>query len=124
MSTADALLAQLQAQRLHWVDVAAGVRMRLDTPSQFRAVRIAMGLRSRDGDAVVAELVPLLREWEGITGAYVLGPAVGSSDAVPVDGRLLSILCADRPEWVVKLGTAALDQAAAARAQIETASGN
>ena len=124
MSAVDALVAQLQAQRLQWVDVAPGVRMRIDTPSQFRAARIAMGLRARDGDAVVAELVPLMREWEGITGAFLLGPAVGSADPVPFDARLLAMLCADRPEWVGKLGAAALDQAAAARAQIETASGN
>lgn len=124
MSAVDALVAQLQAQRLQWVDVAPGVRMRIDTPSQFRAARIAMGLRARDGDAVVSELAPLLREWEGITGAYLLGPAVGSSDPVPVDARLLAVLCADRPEWVAKLGSAALDQAVEARAQIEAASGN
>lgn len=127
-SAADALLAQLRAQRLRWVDLAEsgspGVRMQLDTPSQFKAARIARALRAGDGDAAVTEVAPLVQGWQGITAALLLGPAVGSADPVPVHAGLLATLCADRPEWVNALCMAAIEQASEARSRIETASGN
>lgn len=128
MSSADALLAQLVAQRLRWVllDEAGspGVRMQVDTPSQFKARRIVLALRSGDGDAAAAELAPLITAWDGITGAMVLGAAVGSADPVPVHAGLFTRLAGDRPEWVTALAMAAVDLAANARTQAEAASGN
>lgn len=124
---ADAILAQLLAQRLRWVDLdAAGhpVRMQIDTPSQFKAGRIARALRSGDGDAAIAELAPLVHAWEGVTGALLLGAAVGSADPVPVHAGVLARLAGDRPEWVGALASAALDLAEAARVAAEGASGN
>lgn len=125
-TSADALLAQLQAQRLRWVvlDAAQGIRMRIDTPSQYRAVRIARAMRQGDGDAAAAELAPLLREWEGITGALLLGAAVGSGDAVPAHAGVFTVLMGDRPEWVSTLAVEAIQAAEAARAGIDAASGN
>lgn len=128
MSSADALLAQLRAQRLRWVDMAEagspGVRVQMDTPSQFKAARIARALLSGDGDAAIAEVAPLVQAWEGVTGAMLLGAAVGSADPVPVHAGVLAVLCADRPEWVNALCMAAIEQATEARAKIEAASGN
>lgn len=134
MSSADALLAQLVAQRLRWVPLdeagaaaAAGapaIRMQIDTPSQFKARRIVQALRAGDGDAAVAELAPLITAWDGITGALVLGAAVGSADPVPVHAGLFARLAGDRPEWVTALAVAAVDLAAEARTRTEAASGN
>lgn len=128
MSSADALLAQLRAQRLRWVDMAEagspGVKVQIDTPSQYRAARLARALRSGDGDAAVAELAPLVQAWEGITGAMLLGAAVGSADPVPYHAGLLSVLAGDRPEWVGVLSMAAIELATDARTKAEAATGN
>ena len=128
MSPADALLAQLRAQRLRWVDMAAagspGVRVQMDTPSQFKASRIARALRSGDGDGAISEVASLVQAWEGVTGAMLLGAAVGSADPVPAHAGVLAVICADRPEWVNALCMAAIEQATEARAKIEAASGN
>jgi hypothetical protein len=124
---ADAILAQLRSQRLRWVDLQAGaqpVRMQIDTPSQFKAGRIARALRSGDGDAAIAELGPLVQAWEGVTGALLLGAAVGSADPVPVHPGLFAVLVGDRPDWLSDLGMAALEQATAVARQAEADSGN
>lgn len=125
LAAADALLAQLQAQRLRWVALPdSAVRLQVDTPSAFRAARVVAGLKAGDGDAVIAELVPLVRAWEGITGAMVLGPAVGSADSVPLHAGLLAVLLGDRPGWVSHLAHEVIAAAAQVREQLAAASGN
>lgn len=125
---ADAILAQLASQRLRWVPLddagSPGAAVQLDTPSAFAAARLAAALRAQDGDAAVAELAKLGRDWRGITGVTVLGAAVGSSDAVPWHPRVFALLAGDRPAWVSLLAGAAVDAALDAAKAAEAATGN
>lgn len=124
MIGADALLAQLQSQRRKWVDIEDGVKIQIDTPTIYRAMKIGAAIKAGDGERVISEVSPLVTAWEGVTGVTLLGAAVGSSDPVPADPRLFAVIAGDRPEWVNALAVAALDAASTARAAIEASTKN
>ena len=122
--SADSLVAQLRAQRLHWCDLADGIAVQLDTPSQFAAMALMQNLRSGDGDASIGAVCALARDWRGITQAFLLGDGVGSTDPAPFDPRLLQAVLQDRPEWLSELAMAALEQAKKARDRVQGIAGN
>lgn len=127
MSSADALIAQLRAQRLGWVSLPAmpvAVRVQLDTPSLHRAGRLGRALQVGDVDLAGELVAPLLRAWEGVTSNLLLGAGLGTDEPAPASAELLLMVLADRPEWTSALASHAIQTAIAARARVEAASGN
>lgn len=82
----SALIAQMRAQRERWVDVGEG---RSVCVLALRETEIGMMREGRIIDIVVEQAV----NWRGFTGATLLGPGVGHSDAVVFDRDLFD-------EWV------------------------
>ena len=129
MSTADSLAAQLEAARLRWVSLAeegaaTSPEVQIETPSQFRAWRLLDALKASDGDAITDLLVPMARDWRGISQADLQGPAVGSSDAAPFSLRLFKLALSDRPTWVTRLAMEAVKAAKEAADRLKAATGN
>jgi hypothetical protein len=127
MSGAEAILAQLRAQRLYWVDMPAQdvpVRLQLDTPSLQQAARLGACSASGDLDQASTILAGLLRGWTGVTEALLLGAGVGSDSTVPADGEVLRIMLASRPEWASALLPAAIGAAVAERERSAVAAKN
>lgn len=132
--SAQALISQLEGLRRRWLEMPTAdglqqptegpVRLQIDTPSQYAAVRIYEAMRTSDGDKLITLVSPLVKEWERITWAFVLGAGVGGGDAAKCDARLVALLLADRPEWVNQLAIEALEQAKRARERVTAASGN
>jgi hypothetical protein len=108
MVGADALVAQLMAQRLRAVELGGGVSIKYEIPSAFAAMALSKASSRGDGDEVIRLTGQLIREWEGVTQATVLGAAVGSSDPAPFDPRLWRVLAGDRPSWALDAGNAML----------------
>lgn len=123
----DALLAQLEAARLRWVSVSEegdAQQVQIETPSQFRAWKLLDALRASDGDAMIDLLVPMARDWKGITQADLQGAAVGSSDAAPFSARLLRLALMDRPRWVTHLAMESVKASKEAADRIKATTGN
>lgn len=123
----DALVAQLEAARLRWVplDGEDGTRsVQIETPSQFRAWKLLDALRASDGDAMIDLLVPMARDWKGITQADLQGAAVGSTDAAPFGTRLLRLALMDRPRWVTHLAMESVKASKEAADRIKATTGN
>lgn len=128
MVTADAIIAQIEAQRRAWVPVdpahEAGPAVWLETPSQFAAIRLAGALRSGDGDQAIQAVCAMARDWRGLSQADLLGAGVGSTDPAPFHPRLLAMWLADRPDEVAVLAMRAMELASAARERVQGAQGN
>lgn len=123
----DALLAQLEAARLRWVSVSEEgdtQQVQIETPSQFRAWKLLDALRASDGDAMIDLLVPMARDWKGITQTDLQGAAVGSSDAAPFGARLLRLALMDRPRWVTHLAMESVKASKEAADRIKATTGN
>lgn len=118
-SAASALVAQLAAARRRRVELAGGVVVDVDTPSQFAAHMLVEAMRSNAGDELITQAVRLVRGWSGVTGAMLLGGGVGSDDAAPYAPELLQAWLADRPSDVHTLVLAAVEAARAARERAE-----
>ncbi len=121
--SAAAIVAQLRASRLHWVEVEPGVSIQIDTPSWVTAYRLAHAQAEGSDDAITI-VAGLVRDWRGITGEMVQGVGVGGSDPLPVSAELAALVLADRIAWSVKLGQAATNQSQAAIQRAQAASGN
>lgn len=125
----DALVAQLSAQRLAWVEIDPATdsrparRVQIDTPSQFRAARMSDVFR-HDGDALIVELLPLVKAWEGLTEADLLGAGVGSDSPAPVDPRVVRLVLADRPRWAQLICVRAIELARDVHDRLKADTGN
>lgn len=101
MSDFAALLAQLQAQREQWIDVAPdkAVRMRRplegDMESLFRTV---------DGRRVfrvgLADVVRCAVDWRGFTEADLLGAGIGNNDVLPFSAEVCGQALGDNLDWL------------------------
>lgn len=102
----SALIAQMRAQRERWVDVGDG---RAVCVLVLRETEIGA---MRDGtvvDLVIAQAV----NWRGFTGATLLGPSVGHSDAVEFDSALFGEWVRNQADVVSKLSGVLVDDAKA-----------
>ena len=115
MSTAaNTLVARLREQRMKWVDLADedGKRVRIIRPTEtelgslFKGGQLSIGLE---------EVKRFVVDWEGITEADLLGPAIGAADAVPFDAALWAEVVADKVRWVRQLAQDILDHAVSHR---------
>lgn len=128
MANAEAILAQLRSARLFWVrDLPAlpvPVAMQFDTPSIQQAAHLGGCNARNDLDGAAQVIGPLLRGWEGVTEALVLGAGVGSDAPVPPSGEILTVLLASRPEWVHAIVPELVSRACAERERVKAVSGN
>lgn len=121
--SAAAIVAQLRAARLVWVEVEPGIRVQIDTPSTLAAGRLHRALEASSDDAI-AVVAGLVRGWEGVTGVTALGVGVGGDDPLPVSADLAALLLADRLDWLTTLGVAAINATGAALERAKAARGN
>lgn len=83
------LLAKMAGQREAWVDLPGGQRVQYRRPLEVDLPRLAAG--------VTPELVcEYVCGWDKFTEADLLGPAVGSSDAVAFAPELWAAYVRDR----------------------------
>lgn len=94
----EALLSKLRAQREGSVEVEPGITLRYRRPIDGHMQVI----RNLTPDAVCG----LLIGWTGINEAFLLGSAVGSSDAVEFSPELALEVVGDRGPWLIKAATA------------------
>ena len=92
------LLEKLRTQRERSVEVEPGITLRFRRPIDGHMQVV----RNMTPDTACSLLVG----WEGITEAYLLGGAVGSSDAVEFDPELAIEIVGDRGPWLIKLASA------------------
>lgn len=123
-AAADALVAQIAAQRSRAVPLSDTVSISLSTPSQFTALAIVAALRAGDGDRLVEILGRLATGWKGISQADLLGEGVGSDEPAPFDARLVGLVLGDRPAWTTQLAQEAVALANAAHARAKAIAGN
>lgn len=94
-----ALIKQLREARMRWVDLPAeGKRVRIIRPTETELLQQFL----RDGriTAGIEQAKAFVVDWEGFTGADIVGPAVGSSDPIAFDQPLWAEVVSDRLEWV------------------------
>jgi hypothetical protein len=122
----DALVAQLEGQRLLTVELEEGVTAKVETPSVFRAIAIsqASGDRAANGDELLRLTGLQIRSWSGVTTAKVLGSSVGSDEEAPYDPRLWKVLAGRRIDWVDKVAAAAMAAAMKEHQEVSDASKN
>ena len=111
------LIKQLREQRMRWVDVAPGKRVRIIRPTEIEVSQHFF----KDGTVSVGfeEVKRFCVDWSGFTGADILGPAVGSGDPIVFDGALWGEVLGDHAAWVRQLAEALLDSAVQHRAATE-----
>lgn len=117
MDTA-ALIARLEEQRRHWVDLPGGVRVRFMRPAETEFARFRLGV-------TVEHVCQYVDGWDGFTQAVVLGPKQGAADVkVPFAPELWAALLRDRADWVEPVAKAIVDAITAHLQAKEAASGN
>lgn len=122
----EALIAQIEAQRLKPCDLYDGASAKFEVPSAFGAFAIYKAIQggASTGDELIRLCGLHLREWSGITSATMLGAAVGSTDPAPYDPRLWRVLAGRRPEIVSDVANAMLSAAMAEREAEDATAGN
>lgn len=114
------LLAQMRAQREFWVELPGdgGLAVKQRRPNE---AEIGTFLRKDSGGAdgketqwsIVVDLPAVQRQavdWRGFTEAVLLGPSIGSADAVPFNTELWAEMVADNMAWVSACRDALIDQ--------------
>ena len=95
-AASEALLRQFREQRMAWLDVAEGKRLRLIRPNEEQMGRgIVVGGAISIGHEEAKRFVV---DWSGYTQADFLGAAVGSSDPLPFSPELWAEYVADNTE--------------------------
>ena len=112
------LIQRLQAQRESWCELEPAAdgqpakRVRLRRPVETEISE----MRSQPGKSMLQVITESVCRyavgWEGITEADLLGPAQGSSDAVPFSPELWVEVVRDRMEWVDAAGAHLMQQVA------------
>jgi hypothetical protein len=95
----QALLAKMAEQRAHWVDLPGTgtgtppLRLQFHRPPEVELPQLAHGV-------MLDHLVQYACGWAGFTEAVLLGPAVGSADAVPFSRELWAAWLRDHSDAV------------------------
>jgi hypothetical protein len=111
MSEHSALLAQLRASRLIWIEVAEGKSVQFLRPLEAEVGKMVRAEGGRS--AFRLDLEDLKRcavDWKGFTEADLLGKGIGNDDPIPFDAEVLALALGDNLDWlqaaVEKLATA------------------
>jgi hypothetical protein len=120
----SALLGLLVAARTRKFQAAEGVEIVYTLPSKFRCSRLVDAMRSGDGDEIIDLLLPILKDWSGITEAMLLGPSRGASSPAVFEPEVARIALGDRPGWVTELVMHALKEAGDESKRLGDQSGN
>nr|WP_315210093.1 hypothetical protein [uncultured Albidiferax sp.] len=106
MST-TALIQQIRAQRMQWIDIAPGKRVRIIRPTEVEVSQIF----HQGGKATIGaeEARRFVVDWDGFTEADFLGAAVGASSPLPFDLELWAEVIGDHADWVGLIAHALLD---------------
>lgn len=96
----EALMRQMREQRMAWLDLAPGKRLRVIRPTEVEMARY-MDNPLGQIQVVLEQVSRFVVDWEGITGADLLGPAMGAADPVPFDPALWAAVVADRSDWLM-----------------------
>lgn len=108
------LIRQLREQRMRWIELPEGKRVRIIRPTEVEMVRTLLkgGMLSVD----VEEVKRFVVDWDGFTEATLLGAGVGGPDPVPFTSELWAEVIGDRTEWVRTVAEAILDLVVAHKA--------
>ena len=87
------LIGKLRAQRESWHDLGDGKRVRIRRPVESEFGTLLRGI-------LLEHVQKYVVDWEGITEADLLGPAVGASDPVPFSPEVWAEVISDKAEWV------------------------
>lgn len=102
------LIQQLREQRMKWIELEPGKEVRIIRPTELELVQHF--IKDRAISVGYEEAKRFVVDWRGITGADVLGAAVGSADPIAFDAELWAEVVADRMAWVNKVAQELLDQ--------------
>lgn len=118
MTPAERILAQRQAQRLRWVEVAPAQdgkparRVQITRPTETEQPKFLR--RTGDKYQWVADLEHVKRfvvGWEGFLESDLIG-AAGGSEPVPFSAALWADVCADSSDTTVRVAEALLQSIA------------
>jgi len=102
----QALLAKMAEQRAHWVDLPGTgtppLRLQFHRPPEVELPALAHGVR-------VDHVIQYACGWAGFTEAALLGPAVGSADAVPFSRDVWAAWVRDHADAVPAVAKALAD---------------
>jgi hypothetical protein len=110
LSATDALVAQVLASRTRTFKPDDKVSITYTLPSQFRMGRLFRAMVAEDGDQLIDLLLPILKEWTGVTHATLLGAGVGSDDPAPLTPETARAFLSDRVEVTLDLASDAAKQ--------------
>ena len=100
------LLARMAEQRAHWVDLPGSgkppLRLQFHRPPEVELPALVRGVH-------VDHVIQYACGWSGFTEAVLLGPAVGSADAVPFSRELWAAWVRDHADAVPAVAKALAD---------------
>lgn len=105
----ERLIKQLREQRMQWVDLTDGKRVRIIRPTEVQLSQSFI----KAGEVSVGydQVREFVEDWEGFTEATLLGAGVGSSDPLPFSRQLWAEVVSDHADWVRTIAQALLDAA-------------
>lgn len=98
----DDLIAKMDAECQHWVDLPGGLRVRFQRPLETEFHKFRHGV-------TVDHLCEYVTGWEGFTEATLLGAGIGASDPLAFGPKLWARVVRDRVEYVAPVAQAIAD---------------
>ncbi len=95
----DDLIARLDAELQHWVDLPGGLRVQFRRPLETEFHKFRHGV-------TVDHLCEYVTGWAGFTEATLLGAGIGASDVLPFGAKLWARVVRDRVEYVAPVAQA------------------
>lgn len=113
----DRLIKQLREQRMTWVELTDGKRVRIIRPTEVQLSQSFI----KAGEVSVGydQVREFVEDWEGFTEASLLGAGVGASDPLPFSRQLWAEVVSDHADWVRTIAQALLNVAVAHSQKID-----
>jgi hypothetical protein len=101
-----------------------GVEIVYTLPSGSRVRKLYAAMHAEDGDEMMEALLPLIKDWSGVTEAMLLGSSVGAASPAVFDQEVARYAFDDRPLWIYAFAAHAATEWSTNNKRLEDQSGN